>query len=66
MHNFMAPEIRIIAMHMEGLNQGKEFLELAEKIVREKPVTIYKAGSSERGAEAAISHSGSMGDWSPG
>jgi len=54
------PEIRIIAIHMEGLNRGKEFLELAEKVVREKPVIIYKTGSSERGAAAAISHSGSM------
>ena len=54
------PEIRVIAIHMEGLNQGKEFLELAEKIVKEKPVIIHKTGSSERGAEAAISHSGSM------
>jgi len=54
------PQIRLIAIHMEGVNQGKEFLELAEKIVREKPVIIHKTGSSERGAAAAISHSGSM------
>ena len=54
------PELRLIAIHMEGLNQGKEFLELAEKVVKEKPIIIYKTGSSERGAEAAISHSGSM------
>ena len=53
-------QIRLIAIHMEGVNQGKEFIELAEKIVREKPVIIHKTGSSERGAEAAISHSGSM------
>jgi len=45
------PQIRLIAIHMEGVNQGKEFLELAEKIVREKPVIIHKTGSSERGAE---------------
>ena len=54
------PEIKIIAIHMEGLNQGKEFLELAGRIVREKPVIIHKTGSSEKGAAAAISHSGSM------
>lgn len=54
------PEIRIIAIHMEGVNQGKEFLELAKRIVREKPIIIHKTGSSKKGAEAAISHSGSM------
>jgi len=54
------PDIRIIAIHIEGLNQGQDFFELAGQIVREKPVIIYKTGSSERGAAAAISHSGSM------
>ena len=54
------PEIRIVAIHMEGVNQGKEFVALAGKIVKEKPVIIHKTGSSEKGAEAAISHSGSM------
>ena len=54
------PDIRIIAIHMEGLNQGKEFIELAAKIVKEKPIIIHKTGSSKTGAAAAISHSGSM------
>jgi acetate---CoA ligase (ADP-forming) len=54
------PQIRIVAIHMEGLNQGREFLRLAERIVRDKPVVIHKTGSSERGAAAAVSHSGSM------
>jgi len=44
------PDIRVIAVHMEGVHQGKEFLELAERIVREKPVIIHKTGSSEQGA----------------
>jgi acetyltransferase len=54
------PAIRLIAIHMEGLNHGREFLRLAERITRQKPVIIHKTGSSERGAAAAISHSGSM------
>jgi len=54
------PQIRIVAIHMEGLNQGRKFLRLAERIVEEKPVVIHKTGSSERGAAAAVSHSGSM------
>jgi len=54
------PDIRIIAIHMEGLTKGKEFLSLAGKVVKKKPIIILKTGSSETGAKAAISHSGTM------
>ncbi|MGD9038858.1 MAG: CoA-binding protein [Desulfobacteraceae bacterium] len=58
------PDIGIIAIHMEGLNQGKEFLALARNVVKEKPIVIHKSGSSETGAKAAMSHTGSMaGDY---
>lgn len=54
------PDIKIIAIHMEGLSQGKEFYSLARKVVKEKPIIFHKTGSSEAGARAALSHSGSM------
>ena len=58
------PDIQIIAIHMEGLNQGKEFLALASRVTIEKPIVIHKSGCSETGAKAAMSHTGSMaGDY---
>jgi len=54
------PDIRIIAIHMEGLNQGKKFHSLARRVVRKKPIILHKTGSSKIGAKAALSHSGSM------
>ncbi|UCF57850.1 MAG: CoA-binding protein [Deltaproteobacteria bacterium] len=58
------PDIKIIAIHMEGLNQGKEFLSLATRVVKNKPIVIHKSGSSKIGAQAAMSHTGSMaGDY---
>ncbi len=54
------PDIKIIAIHMEGLSEGKEFISLASRLVKEKPIIILKTGSSETGAKAAISHTGSM------
>ena len=54
------PDIEVIAIHMEGLNQGKEFLSLARKVVKNKPIIIHKTGSSKIGAKAAMSHSGSL------
>jgi len=54
------PDIKIIAIHMEGLNQGTAFFDLAREIVKEKPIVIHKSGSSRTGAMAALSHTGSM------
>jgi acetyltransferase len=54
------PHIKIIAIHMEGLNQGKEFLALAGKVVKDKPLVVHKSGSSRTGARAAMSHTGSL------
>ena len=54
------PCIKVIAIHMEGLNQGQEFLALAGRVVRDKPIVIHKSGSSQTGARAAMSHTGSM------
>jgi acetyltransferase len=54
------PETEVIAIHMEGLNQGQDFLPLAARVVKEKPIVVHKTGSSETGARAAMSHTGSM------
>ncbi len=54
------PDIKIVAIHMEGLRQGREFSSLARRVVKEKPIIFHKTGSSQAGAKAALSHSGSM------
>ncbi len=53
-------QIKVINIHMEGLRNGREFLEAARRITRHKPILVLKTGSSEEGARAASSHSGSM------
>ena len=54
------PEIRIVAVHMEGVQRGREFLRVARRVARSKPVIVFKTGRSEAGARAALSHTGSM------
>ena len=54
------PDIQVIAIHMEGLNQGKDFLPLAARVVKEKPIIVHKSGRSETGAKVAMSHTGSL------
>jgi len=54
------PETKVIAIHMEGIKRGKEFLRIASKITRHKPIVVFKTGCSNMGAEAALSHTGSL------
>ncbi len=54
------PDIQVVAIHMEGLNQAKDFLTLAARVVKEKPIIVHKSGRSETAAKAAMSHTGSL------
>uniref|UniRef100_A0A7C3WG88 CoA-binding protein n=1 Tax=Desulfobacca acetoxidans TaxID=60893 RepID=A0A7C3WG88_9BACT len=51
---------QVIALHMEGLREGREFLEVAARLSRKKPLVVLKTGRSEAGARAALSHTGSL------
>ncbi len=54
------PETQVIALHMEGLTEGRKFLDAAARISRKKPIVALKTGRSEAGARAALSHTGSL------
>ena len=54
------PEIKVIVLHIEGIRDGKRFREVAQRVVKKKPVLVLKTGRSERSARAAQSHTGSL------
>jgi len=54
------PEIKVIALHIEGLKDGKRFLQVATRVHQKKPVLVLKTGISESAARAAASHTGSL------
>jgi acyl-CoA synthetase (NDP forming) len=54
------PRIKVITMHLEDIRHGQKFMEVAKQAVARKPVLILKPGSSEVGARAASSHTGSL------
>jgi acyl-CoA synthetase (NDP forming) len=54
------PETKIIACYIEGVKDGRRFLEVVRKALRVKPVLIWKAGLSITGRKAATSHTGSL------
>ncbi|WP_072867065.1 acetate--CoA ligase family protein [Desulfofundulus thermosubterraneus] len=54
------PQVKVINLHMEGIQDGRQFMEVARSVSRVKPVLCLKTGCSEAGARAASSHSGSL------
>lgn len=50
----------VIMLYVEGIGNGREFMEVAKKVAREKPIVVMKAGKTESGAKAASSHTGSL------
>lgn len=49
-----------IGMFIEGINDGRRFVEVARRVTAKKPVVVLKAGKMAAGAKAAASHTGSM------
>lgn len=54
------PDTKIIACYMEGVNDGRRFIELVKKIRKKKPIIIWKVGITPAGSRAAQSHTGSI------
>ncbi len=50
----------IIVVYLEGVKDGRKLLSTAKEITKQKPVVILKAGKSSSGAQAALSHTGSL------
>ena len=52
------PDTKTIALYIEGLDDGKRFMEVAKKI--SKPIIALKAGKTSEGSSAISSHTGSL------
>ena len=52
------PATAVIALYIEGLENGRGFLEAARRTSAKKPVVVYKSGRSASAAHAALSHTG--------
>lgn len=51
---------RCIAMYIESIEDGKNFIEVAKRVVKKKPIVVFKAGKTNKGKEAILSHTGSL------
>ncbi|MDD5711352.1 MAG: CoA-binding protein [Smithellaceae bacterium] len=52
---------KVIAMYVEGVEDGTLFFETLKKVTAAKPVVIYKGGLSDAGQRAVQSHTASLG-----
>jgi acetyltransferase len=53
-------QTRAIALYLEGVKDGRRFMEAAEEASKHKPIIAMKAGLTEAGARAALSHTASL------
>jgi acetyl-CoA synthetase (ADP-forming) len=54
------PEIEAIGMYLEGVKDGRRFLDVLKKVSAQKPVVILKGGRTSDGGRAITSHTGSL------
>ncbi len=54
------PETKVILSYIEGFRDGKRFFEIAREVIKKKPIIMLKAGSTNAGAKAAMSHTAAL------
>ncbi|MCL2791879.1 MAG: acetate--CoA ligase family protein [Spirochaetaceae bacterium] len=53
------PDISVIGIYLEGIKNGRQFLDIGKKVTKKKPVLIIKGGTGG-GAEATMSHTATL------
>lgn len=49
-----------IVIYMEEIKHGEKFIKAARRFVKKKPIVVLKAGRTEEGKKAAVSHTGAL------
>jgi acyl-CoA synthetase (NDP forming) len=53
-------ETQAIILYMEGVKDGRKFMDVCRETVKKKPVILYKGGSTAAGMRATMSHTSSI------
>ncbi len=54
------PKTTVIGAYLEGTRRGHRLFDTMKEVVKAKPLVVWKGGRTEAGAQAAISHTGSL------
>ncbi len=52
---------KVVILYIESFANGREFMQIARKVSRNKPIVVLKAGRTKRGGKAASLHTGALG-----
>lgn len=55
------PHTKAMALYLEGVRDGRRFLEAVRRAGGTKPIAVLKSGRTEGGQKAVASHTGSLG-----
>ena len=53
-------ETQAVCLYIEGLRDGRRFLDLARRIAPHKPIVVFKSGVTADGSRAAASHTAAL------
>lgn len=53
-------ETKVMLLYVEDIKSGRNFLQIAKKVTKKKPIVALKAGRTTAGARAAASHTGAI------
>lgn len=54
------PKTQVVALYIESVADGREFMRAVQECTTHKPVVVIKAGHTQSGQRATLSHTGSM------
>ena len=54
------PQVKVIGLHIEGVNNPQRLLKTIARVTEKKPVIVLKTGRSAQAARAMQSHTGSL------
>ena len=58
------PHTKVMAVYLEGVRDGRRFLQVAAYATKKKPLIVFKVGKTVMGARASLTHTASLvGDY---
>jgi acyl-CoA synthetase (NDP forming) len=54
------PQTHVVISYIEGFRNGRRFFDMAGRVTAKKPLVMLKAGGTDAGAQAAMSHTASL------
>jgi len=54
------PETKVICLYIEGIEEGRKFVETAHEVAKNKPILALKGGATKEAARRALSHTASI------